>query len=67
MSTIINRTQTIKDRTIVVEFRLVQKSLTDDALIQQSNLFLASSAKPFAQFLLSFFLYFRGDMGNQSE
>ena len=35
MSTMINRTQTLKDRTVVVEFRLAQKDVRDDALWQK--------------------------------
>jgi hypothetical protein len=35
MSTIINRTQKIRDGVVTVSFRVVQKGLDDDALIQK--------------------------------
>jgi len=35
MATIINRTQTIRDGVVTVSFRVAQKGLSDDALIQK--------------------------------
>jgi len=35
MSTLINRTQNLKDRTIIVEFRLAQKDARDDELCRK--------------------------------